>query len=96
MAFLTFPYFWCIRVSPIQRLPIKFEYFLTFKVDSTLKIQNLKSEFTLTIILTVSFYIYLTIRRISRSTSNDQCKKGSSQNSFKICLNLLYRKAINI
>ena len=28
MAFLSFPYFWCIRVSPIQRLSLKFEYFL--------------------------------------------------------------------
>ena len=28
MAFLSFPYFWCIRVSPIKRLSIKFEYFL--------------------------------------------------------------------
>ena len=28
MAFLSFPYFWSIRVSPIQRLSIKFEYFL--------------------------------------------------------------------
>ena len=23
MALLSFPYFWCIRVSPIQRLSIK-------------------------------------------------------------------------
>ena len=28
MAFLIFPYFWCFRVSLIQRLSIKFEYFL--------------------------------------------------------------------
>ena len=28
MAFLSFPYFWCIRVSPIRRLSIKSEHFL--------------------------------------------------------------------
>ena len=67
MEFLSFPYFWFIRVSPIRRLWIKFEYFLQpseishiFKlsrVDSTLYIQNLKSEFTLSIVPTVNFGI---------------------------------------
>ena len=34
-----------------------FPYFSTFLVDSTLRIQNLKSEFTLMIVLTVNFCI---------------------------------------
>ena len=42
-----------IRIFPSSLW--NFSYFSTFKVDSTLKIQNLKSEFTLTIILTVYF-----------------------------------------
>ena len=34
MAFLSFPYFWCIRVSPIQKLSIKLEYFLSLSIIS--------------------------------------------------------------